>query len=394
MPPSFSHFDLRLVEPAFDDDLIDLILNLNDLRTRRLSGTTNPLIFFQLKHIFHTLESIGSARIEGNRTTIAEYIETKLEGKSSEHPDIHEIQNMERAMEFIDQNVRDQKIDRLFVSELHKITVDGLKPPPNGEGDATPGFYRTGMVKIARSNHLPPEPIRVQEYMNELFDFINRNDRPKRDLLKTAIAHHRFVWVHPFTNGNGRTVRLFTYAMLVKQGFHVDQGRILNPTAVFCIDRNVYYDFLSEADKGTDDGVLTWCRYVLQGLKTEIEKIDRLLTYDFLKSKILLPALAISFERKLVTEIELEILKRAVEKQVIMASDIKDLFPGKHAVEISRNIKRLVNNKMLGPVKDNARRYVLRFDNNSRVRPRGVLALEGRIYLIDVQAINRLKLTE
>ena len=125
MPPSFSHFDLRLVEPAFGDDLIDLILNLNDLRTRRLSGTTNPLIFFQLKHIFHTLESIGSARIEGNRTTIAEYIETKLEGKSSDLPDIHEIQNMERAMEFIDQNVKDHKIDRLFVSELHKIIVDG-----------------------------------------------------------------------------------------------------------------------------------------------------------------------------------------------------------------------------------------------------------------------------
>jgi Fic family protein len=290
---------------------------------------------------------------------------------------------MERAMEFIDQNVRDHKIDRLFVSELHKIIVDGLKPPPDGEGDATPGSYRSGMVKIARSSHLPPEPIQVQEYMNQLFDFINRDDRPKYDLLKTAIAHHRFVWVHPFTNGNGRTVRLFTYAMLVEQGFHVDQGRILNPTAVFCSDRNVYYDLLSEADKGTDDGVLAWCRYVLRGLKTEIEKVDRLLAYDFLKTRILLPALAISFERELVTKIELEILKRAVEKQVIMAADIKDLFPGKHAVEISRNIKRLVNNKMLGPVKDNARRYVLRFDNNYLLR--------GIIHMLDQEGFLPLK---
>ncbi len=381
--PGFNHFDLRLVEPAFGDELTDLILNLDALRTRRLSGTTHPLIFFQLKHIFHTLESIGSARIEGNRTTIAEYIETKLEGTSSEKPDIREIQNMERAMEFIDQHVRDRNIDGPFVSELHKLTVDGLRPPPDGEGDATPGAYRTGLVRIARSSHVPPEPIQVQEYMDQLFDFIERDDPPKYDLLKTAIAHHRFVWVHPFTNGNGRTVRLFTYAMLVKQGFHVEQGRILNPTAVFCGDRNVYYDLLSEADKGTDDGVLTWCRYVLRGLKAEIEKIDRLLAYDFLKSKILLPALAIAFERKLITGIEWAILKRAVEKQVIMAADIKDLFPGKHAVEVSRNIKRLIDNKMLGPVEDNARRYVLRFDNNYLIR--------GIIQVLDQEGFLPLK---
>ena len=49
-----------------------------------------------------------------------------------------------------------------------------------------------------------------------------KDDSPKYDLLKVAIAHHRFVWVHPFSNGNGRTVRLFTYAMLVKLGFNVN----------------------------------------------------------------------------------------------------------------------------------------------------------------------------
>jgi len=40
--------------------------------------------------------------------------------------------------------------------------------------------------------------------------FINKLDRPKYSLLKIAIAHHRFVWIQPFNNGNGRTVHLFT----------------------------------------------------------------------------------------------------------------------------------------------------------------------------------------
>ena len=52
--------------------------------------------------------------------------------------------------------------------------------------------------------------------MQELIDFVNKEDTPKYDLLKIAIAHHRFVWIHPFENGNGRVVRLFTYALLLK----------------------------------------------------------------------------------------------------------------------------------------------------------------------------------
>ena len=102
--------------------------------------------------------------------------------------------------------------------------------------------------------------------MDELFDFINNQDNPKYDLLKAAIAHHRFVWIHPFRNGNGRTVRLFTYAMLVKLGFNVDVGRILNPTAIFCNNRDNYYHNLSVADNGTDADILSWCEYVLKGL--------------------------------------------------------------------------------------------------------------------------------
>ena len=108
--------------------------------------------------------------------------------------------------------------------------------------------------------------------MSELFDFVNNEDGPKYDLLKTAIAHHRLVWIHPFGNGNGRTVRLFTYTMLVKLGFNVNVGRIINPTAVFCCNRDDYYNKLSEADKGTDKGILTWAEYVLKGLKEELEK--------------------------------------------------------------------------------------------------------------------------
>lgn len=116
----FVNYDLKLIEPSFNSSLTDLIIELDYLRKKPLGGSTHPKVFFQLKHIFHTLESIGSARIEGNNTTIAEYIETKLEDNKNVSSDIKEIQNIEKAMEFVEDNILDYPINKMFLSELHK----------------------------------------------------------------------------------------------------------------------------------------------------------------------------------------------------------------------------------------------------------------------------------
>lgn len=365
--PKCVHYELKIVEPAFSSPLMDLIIDLDYLRRKPLKGTTHPQVFFQLKHIFHLLESIGSARIEGNNTTLAEYIETKLDGEDKT-PSVQEIYNIESAMGFVEEAVKQHAIDRAFVSEMHKRIVAGLLPPPTGEGDRHPGDYRKINPRINKSAHLPPDWLIVEDYMRELFEFINRTESPKYDLLKTAIAHHRFVWVHPFGNGNGRTVRLFTYAMLVKQGFNVDIGRIVNPTAVFCSSREAYYKHLALADSGTKEGILDWCYYVLKGLKEEIEKIDKLLNFNYLKKEILLPAVADALERNHITDVESRILHRAVEKQSIQASDVRDIFVGKVSAEVSRQIRRLINKKMLMSEEKGKRRYVIRFDNSYLLR--------------------------
>jgi Fic family protein len=365
---TFNHFDLKLIEPDFGSSLTDLIIELDYLRKKQLGGSTHPKVFFQLKNIFHKLESIGSARIEGNNTTIAEYMETNLSDSKQFSEGIKEIQNIEKSMAFVEENIVDYPISRALISEMHKMIVDELMPPPQGEGDSTPGQFRQVNLEISKSTHKPPEWLKVNEYMEELLDFVNREDSPKYDLLKTAIAHHRFVWIHPFRNGNGRTVRLFTYAMLVKAGFNVNVGRIINPTAVFCSNRNDYYGYLSAADNGTRAGMLSWIEYVLKGLKEEIEKIDKLSDYEFLRKEILMPSINLSLERKYITDLESKVLKRAVDLQVISAADVKSIFPGKVDSEVSRQIKKLIDQKMLTQEKEGGRKYVLRFDNSYLLR--------------------------
>lgn len=380
----FKHTDIRLIHPTFTDRLTDLVIDLDHLRRKTLGGTTHPHVFFQLKSIFQTLESIGSARIEGNNTTISEFIETKLEERKFINEQIQEIRNIEESINFIDEG-NNILIGRAFISDLHKMIVTNLTPPPIGEGDKTPGLYRNHSVEIKGAFHKPPEnQQQIESYMQELFNFLNEAHPPKYDLLKVALAHHRFMWIHPFGNGNGRVGRLFTYFLLVKAGFHVNVGRILNPTAIFCNNRDEYYRFLSEADTGTDEGLINWCTYVLEGLKTEIDKIDMLTDYSYLKDHILLPTLEYSKNMKYIDSKEYKILKVTIEKQVVQNSDIHDVLKENHMTSISRYIKQLKDKKMLISEPDNSRKYHINFTNNFLIR--------GIIYNLELEGFIPMKI--
>ena len=366
MEPTFKDFPLALLNPSFDSDLIDVLTELEKLRTLRLGGDVHPHIFMQLKTIFHMLESIGSARIEGNHTTLADYVESQLENAPQPSEQLAEIRNIETAMRYIDETLGEgEPISEHFIRELHSLTVNGLKR----EGDKTPGQYRQHKVAIAQSSHLPPEAIRVADYMQELVAFINQPDKPKYDLMKIALAHHRFGWIHPFGNGNGRTVRLLTYALLVKYGFNVKTGgRVLNPTAVFCSDRNHYYEMLSVADSGMPQGLEAWCTYVLSGISRELQKVDKLTDRAFLNRQILLPAIQFSLQKAHITADEAKILQLACEQGEFKAGDLQTLFPQSNSNQRTYQIKKLLEQKFVMPIENSARIYTPNFAQSYLIR--------------------------
>ncbi|EEB7527049.1 Fic family protein, partial [Salmonella enterica] len=362
----FNHFELSLLNPSFDSPLVDALTELEILRHLQLETDVHPILFAQMKAVFHMLESLGSARIEGNHTTLADYVESKVEGTQSSTDQLKEINNIEAAMEFIDEYLSNgDDITEYFIRELHSLAVAGLQQ----EGDRTPGAYRQHNVSIAQSNHLPPDHIRVPDYMAELTAFINRADKPKYDLMKIALVHHRFGWIHPFGNGNGRTVRLLTYALLIKYGFNVQAGgRVLNPTAVFCNDRERYYAMLSLADKGTELGLEEWCLYVLSGISSELKKVDQLTNHAFLSEKILYPAIDFSSERGLINPLESKVLKRAVELGTIKAGDLRTVLPDLKPTQVTYQIGKLIERGLLQPVEEGARTYTAKFSNSYLIR--------------------------
>lgn len=365
----FVHHDLALLNPSFDSPLIDTLTELEYLRRLQLAGSTPPYLFFQLKRIFHIFESLGSARIEGNHTTLADYVEHIVSAEEGAPSDqLREIENIERAMDYIDEGLKPgDQITEHFIRELHALAVKSLER----EGDRTPGAYRSGRVVIAQSNHLPPDAAAVPGYMKELVQFINQDDAQKYDLMKVAIAHHRFGWIHPFSNGNGRVVRLLTYALLLKYGFNVAAGnRLLNPTAVFCTDREKYYEMLGDADAGTPEALERWCTYVLSGVLTEMKKVDQLLDYKYLRQKVLQPAISFAQERQHVTKQESAVLLASLQTAdaTVRSADLAPYMPGLSSQQRTYQIRKLVERQMLIPLSEGARSYYAGFANSYLLR--------------------------
>ena len=94
-----------------------------------------------------------------------------------------------------------------------------------------------------------------------------------------------------------------------------------------------------------------------------------------------MPTINLSYRRKYITNIEAKILREVVNKKTIQSTDLKDIFLGKHSSEISRQIKRLVDKKMLE--KEGPRFYGISFGHNYLLRAI-IKVLGGKGFLPDL----------
>lgn len=352
-----SKLKLDIPNVAFDSNLLQLIMQLEVLRNRNYVSNLNPLLFTQVKSIFHMIESLQSARIEGNRTTISDYVVSRFDNNDKKD-DIREIQNIEAAINYVNtcyQEDKDFKISCRFLKELHCLITKDLEI----EGSKEIGKFRSSNVSIRNAKHIPPDTIYVNEYMEKLVDWINQEDKMQKQLLKVAIAHHCFTWIHPFDNGNGRMSRILTYSMLLQYGFNM--AYLLNSTAVFCMDRNKYFDMLQLADENTEEARLTWCEYVINGLNQEMSKVSNLMDKDFFVNKIASPAINKALEFHFINQEHKKILELALEKEdgLIKSKDIQEILKNRTPRQITTLIANMVESRLLLRPEPNSRLYMV-----------------------------------
>jgi len=123
--------------------------------------------------------------------------------------------------------------------QLNREAIDGL--------DAYAGNFRPGPVDIEKSRHAPPGAHQVAEFVEELCDYINNNFKEKNAIHLASMVMWRMNWIHPFTDGNGRTSRATAYTILCARIGHLLPGAKTIPEQIVA-NRTPYYDALEAAD--------------------------------------------------------------------------------------------------------------------------------------------------
>ncbi len=175
-----------------------------------------------------------------------------------------------------------------FLKELHSAFYTHLPDAfrllesKNGEPRRVlPGAFRNAEVEVGR--HVAPAHEAVPVFMERFGTFYDpkahANRSAIRRIIAIAAAHHRLVWIHPFLDGNGRVVRLFSDACFLNE--QLDASGLWSISRGLARTRETYREMLASADvgrMGAHDGrgnlsnktLVAFCTYFL---RTAIDQI-------------------------------------------------------------------------------------------------------------------------
>jgi Fic family protein len=127
---------------------------------------------------------------------------------------------------------------------LHRITLKGLS--------SYAGNFRPAGIEIQGSRHTPPGAHLVPEKVEDMCDYVNANQE-KSPIHLAAYVLWRLNWIHPFTDGNGRTARALSYLVLCVRLRLRLPGTNTVPEQISA-NKEPYYKALEAADESDSMG--------------------------------------------------------------------------------------------------------------------------------------------
>jgi len=220
------------MEPMFPEDdsgkLTELALELLS-KSARLSGTLNPITLNALAYFIRPMNSYYSNLIEGHDThpiDIAralknDYSKDKLKRELQLEAKAHILLNEEIGKEIHAPASELIPSSSAYLKSIHRRFYERLpesfKEVYSKEGEkkmVEPGCYRLDEVEVGR--HIGPWSKNLNQFMDrfeEVYDPKSPHNKAKvRRIIAIAASHHRLAWIHPFLDGNGRVVRLYSDA--------------------------------------------------------------------------------------------------------------------------------------------------------------------------------------
>ncbi len=184
----------------------------------------SPNVFARLELEAREFSTHASTSIEGNPLPLTD-VKRLLKGDPAYIRDTErEVLNYNRALRKIHADVRSGKfhLDVATIESIQATVVDGLMEIPDHVGN-----LRRDSVLIRDPRRpdavifIPPDHKDVPSLIEELIDFIAEHRDEIDPIILAGLFHRQCVIIHPFMDGNGRTARLLTTAILGHEGLDV-----------------------------------------------------------------------------------------------------------------------------------------------------------------------------
>ncbi len=252
--------------------------SIGEIGALHLTGTT----LAKLELSARELSSYASTSIEGNPLPLTDVKRLLKTRKESVRDTEREVLNYNKALQKLFKSVRQNRFE-LNVKTLEQVqgqVVAGLMDNP-----AHCGVLRQDPVIIRNPRKLdeivfiPPDAKEVEKLTTSLMDFVNDNIGNIDPVILAGIFHRQNVIIHPFIDGNGRTTRLLTTAVLGKTG--LDLFEIFSFEDYY--NRNItryfktvglegdYYDLKDDIDFSV------WLEYFAEGILDELRRVIKIL---------------------------------------------------------------------------------------------------------------------
>ncbi len=288
------------MEPMLPQDSRQTVENLAVelvAKSHQLAGQIRPEVRHSVGELVRSMNCYYSNLIEGHNTHPRD-IDRAMDEEYSTDPGKEALQREARAhievQRLIDagDDPKEHPASEVYVRWIHREFCSRLPdallwvehPMTKRRVKVVPGVFRDGDVEVGR--YIPPPADQIASFLRRFEQAYGSNNLSRvQSITGIAAAHHRFLWIHPFYDGNGRVARLMSHAMLLRAGvgsclWSVSRGLARNnaeyKTRLMAADARRQSDFDGRGAR-SDSQLEEFCVFFLRTCIDQVEFMESLI---------------------------------------------------------------------------------------------------------------------
>lgn len=263
---TFNYSEIK--NQKWDSDILGLIAAIyKEAGKQEMYLKQRPEELEKLVEIAKVQSTEASNAIEGIVTTSTRIRQLVEEKTTPKNRDEQEIAGYRDVLNIIHESFDAIPITQNYILQLHKILYSHMNNPMAGRTKSVQNYISAtcpdGHVETLFT---PLSPYETPKALDRICEEYNRviGNMEVEPLIAIPVFIHDFLCIHPFNDGNGRMSRLLTTLLLYRNGFYV--GKYISLEAKIAKNKDLYYDALSQAQTGWNDGmedVIPFIKYLL-----------------------------------------------------------------------------------------------------------------------------------